>query len=89
MAKARRGSPVEPAEVSETAEAKADTKRTADGLSVHSLRTLLDDLATLTLNEVTLPASPDHAVPMLAKPTRLQERAFGLLNVDPAKGVAM
>ncbi len=53
-AKARRGSPVEPAEVSGVAEAKADTKRTADGLPVHSLRTLLADLGPLTLNDASL-----------------------------------
>ncbi len=54
-ARARRGSPVERAEVSESARAKADTKRTPDGLPVHSLRTPRADLGTLTLNEVTLP----------------------------------
>ena len=60
-----------PARVSESARAKADSKRTADGLPVYSFTTLLADLATLTLNEVTMPASPDHAFPMLAKPTPL------------------
>ena len=84
-ARARRSSPVEKAEVSESAKAKADTKRTPDGLPVHSMTTLLADLATLTLNEVTLPGSPDHAFPLMAKPTELQCRAFELLDIDPAK----
>ena len=51
--------------------------------------TLLADLATLTMNEVTLPGSPDHAFPLMAKPTELQSRAFELLDIDPAKDVAM
>ena len=88
-ARAQRSSPMEKAEVSESAKAKADTKRTPDGLPVHSFTTLLADLATLTLNEVTLPGSPDHAFPLMAKPTELQSRAFELLDIDPAKDVAM
>ena len=88
-ARAQRNSPVEPARVSESAKAKAADKRTPDGLPVHSLTTLLADLATLTLNEVTLPGSPDHAFPLLATPTELQRRAFGLLEIDPARDVAM
>ena len=88
-ARAQRSSPVEPARVSESARAKAADKRTPDGLPVHSLTTLLADLATLTLNEVTLQGSPDHAFPLLATPTELQRRAFGLLEIDPARDVAM
>ena len=88
-ARAQRNSPVEPARVSESARAKAADKRTPDGLPVHSLTTLLADLATLTLNEVTLPGSPDHAFPLLATPTELQRRAFELLEIDPARDVAM
>ncbi len=84
-ARAQRNSPVERAEVS--ARAKAGTKRTPDGLPVHSLRTLLADLGTLTLNEVTLPGGPDHAFPLLATPTELQRRAFKLLEIDPAKSL--
>ncbi len=88
-ARARRNSPVGPAGVSDSAKAKAGTKRTPDGLPVHSFRTLLADLGTLTLNEVTLPGSPDHALPLLAKPTELQGRAFELLEIDLARDVAM
>ncbi len=85
-ARAARNSPVEPARISQRA--KADTRRTPDGFPVHSFRTLLDHLATLTLNEVTLPASPDAAFPMLARPTPLQQKAFNLLDIDPHKFVA-
>ena len=77
-------SPVETAEVSESAKAKADTKCTPDGLPVHNFTTLLSDLAT-----VTLPGSPDYAFPLMAKPTELQWRAFELLEIDSAKDVAM
>ena len=84
-ARAQRSSPVEKAEVSESAKAKADTKRTPDGLPVHSLTTLLADLATLTLNEATVPAGPDHGFPVFAQPTELQRRALDLLEIDPAK----
>ncbi len=55
---------------------------------MHSLKTLLADLGTLTLNEVTLPGAPDHPFPLFASPTPLQQRAFELLAVDPAKFVA-
>ena len=84
-ARAQRNSPVEPARVSESAKAKAADKRTPDGLPVHSLTTLLADLATLTLNEATVPAGPDHGFPVFAQPTELQRRAFDLLEIDPAK----
>ena len=88
-ARAKRTSPVEKAEVSDRAKEKASLKITPDGFPVHSMKTLLADLATLTLNEVTLPASPDHAFTMVAQPTPLQERAFELLEVDPPRNVAM
>ncbi len=32
-----------------------------------------------------LPGSPDHAFPLMAKPTERQGRAFELLDIDPAK----
>ena len=86
-ARAARVSPVETAEVSDAARAKAGSKCTADGLPVHSFRTLMDDLATLTLNEVSLPGSPDHAFPLLARPTELQARTLALLGIRPAQTV--
>ncbi len=81
-------SPVKKAQVSARAKAKAARKRTAEGLPVHSLQTLLADLATLILNQVTLPDAPDHPFPMFAKPTPLQKKAFDLLSVDPTRFVA-
>jgi len=84
-----RASPVEPAQVSSSTKAKAGTKRTPDGSPVHSMTTLLADLATLTLNTVTLAKTPDHPFHMMATPTKAQCRAFDLLDIDPAHHVAM
>ena len=84
-ARAQRRSPVEPARVSESARAKAAAKCTADGLPVHGFTSLLADLATLTLNEASVPATPDHCFPVFAQPTPLQGRAFELLEIDPAR----
>ncbi len=82
-ARAQRSSPVEKAEVSESARAKADTKRTPDGLPVHSFTTLLSDLATLTLNHASIPGRPDSRFLLASEPTELQARAFALLGMDP------
>ena len=86
--RALRTSPVEKARVSERTKAKAERKQTADGLPVQSFRTLLADLGTLTLNQVTLPDAPEHPFAMYAKPTPLQAKAFELLDVDPTRFVA-
>ena len=80
-AEAARRSVVAPAQVSETARAKARDKRNAEGDPVHSFRTLLGDLATVTLNTVQ-PRLPD-ATPfeVVTRPTPLQAKAFELLGV--------
>ena len=82
-ARAQRSSPVEPAEVSDCAKGKADTRRIHDGLPVHSFSTLLADLGTLTLNQASLPARPDSRFLLASDPTVLQARAFELLGMDP------
>jgi len=84
-----RASPVEPAQVSSSTKAKAGAKRMPDGSPGPSMTTLLADLATLTLNTVTLAKTPDRPVHMMATPTRAQCRAFDLLDIDPAHHVAM
>ena len=82
-AEAARTSPVDPARRSKAARAKAGTKRTHDGLPVHSFRSLLGDLATLTRNRVR-PAVPGAATAdMLTRSTPLQAKAFRLLGVRP------
>jgi hypothetical protein len=80
---ALRPSIVAPAQRSLKALTKAASKRTADGLPVHSFRTLMKDLATLTRNTVTTELNPEAPFEMLAKPTPVQQRAFDLLAVGP------
>jgi len=77
---------VAPAERSEAAKRKAKTKMTADNLPVHSFRTLLADLATITKNTVEVERIGNDPVTFekLARPTRLQQRALDLLGVKLA-----
>ena len=88
-ARAQRRSPVERAKVPARAKARAAERKTPDGGPVHSLTTPLADLGTLTLNEVTPPGRSDHAFPPQATPTKLQARAFALLEIDPTGSGAM
>jgi hypothetical protein len=81
-AEAARPSPVAKAKASPAARRKAQTQRTDDGLPVHSFRSLLADLATLTRNTVRF--GRDHTTTLLATPTEIQRRAFQLLDVQPA-----
>jgi hypothetical protein len=74
-----RSSPVAPAKVSAAAKAKAASRKTADGHPVHSFRTLLQDLATLTRNSVRLGDAPP--ADMLASPTPIQQKVFDKLEV--------
>ncbi len=84
QAAAARRSPVAPAERSRGSQQKAADKTTSDGLPVHSFQTLLDDLATLTSNEVQLAAQPDsQPFWMQSQPMTLQSRALELLGLGP------
>ena len=78
---ALRSSVVAPARRSPAALEKVQSHRTTDGLAVHSFSTLLQDLATLTLNQVT---TAGRALQMISTPTPLQRRALKLLGVAPA-----
>ena len=81
-AEQQRRSVVEPAKRSPAARAKAGRKRTEDDLPVHSFRTLLTDLGTLTAN--TMQVSEDGATFTLqTQPTPVQERCFELLGMTP------
>jgi Transposase DDE domain len=77
----QRTDPVAPARRSADAAAKASRQQLADGTPVHSLRTLLDHLGTLTRNQVHFTPQP-HPVTteLLAAPTTIQRRAFELLG---------
>ena len=77
--------PVAPAQRSEAALAKAHTQRLPDDTAVHSLRTLLGELATLTRNRVVPVGAPDEAAfELVAIPTPLQARALSLLGLTPS-----
>ena len=80
-AEAVRTSIVAPAQVSEAAQAKARSKRTADGAPVHSLRTLLNDLATVTRNTVAPRLPGTEPFEVITRPTPLQDKALELLGV--------
>jgi hypothetical protein len=77
----RRGSPVQPAKPSASAERKALTKRSSDDQPVHHFRGLLDHLATLTKNTIQ-PQSGLPAFDQLTVPTPLQRQVFELLQAD-------
>jgi hypothetical protein len=76
--------PVAPARRSAAALAKASRHELADGTPVHSFRTLLAELATLTRNTVVLPGTADATVEIPATPTPLQARAFAFLGLSPS-----
>jgi hypothetical protein len=86
-ARAARPSPVTPARRSPSAHAKDATKHTADGGPVHSLATLLEDLATIAANRVQ-PAADLPAFTVITTPTPLQRRAFELLGISHRLGHA-
>jgi transposase len=71
---------VAPARRSPSALAKARTHKLADATPVHSFRSLLAELATLTKNTVRLPNSP-ATFDKLANATALQNRALQLLGL--------
>jgi hypothetical protein len=85
QARATRASPVAKARRSDQAKAKDATRLGEDGLPVHSFRTLLDDLATLAYNVCHTPLNPQAKIVMITRPTPVQEKAFRLLNVNPAR----
>jgi len=81
-AEAQRPSVVAKAERSSAAVAKQTTARTEDGLPVHSFRTLLDDLATLTRNTLVTPIAPEQPFTLTARPTPVQQKARDLLGLS-------
>jgi hypothetical protein len=80
-AEALRSSVVAKAERSPAAVTKQTTGRTGDGLPVHSFRSLLADLATLTRNTLVTAIDPEGAFTLTARPTPLQQKAHDLLGL--------
>lgn len=80
-----RTDPVAPRDRSPAAVRKERGHLTADGHPVHSFRTLLAELATLTRNRVVPAGAGDEAAfEVLAEATPLQARAFELIEISPA-----
>jgi hypothetical protein len=80
-----RTSIVAPAKPSPAALRKRASKLTANGGPVHSFQSLLRDLATCTLNEMTTTLNAAYSFTLVATPTPIQAQAFRLLDVDPTK----
>ena len=72
-----RDNPVAPATRSAAAAGKASRHRDEHDQPLHDFRGLLDHLATLTRNSITI---ADANLDILAEPTATQQRAFALLN---------
>ena len=60
-------------------------KLTANGTPAHSFQSLLRDLATCTLNEMTTTLNDAYSFTIVATPTPIQAQAFRLLAVDPTQ----
>jgi len=84
QAQGQRASPVAKAVRSEHARDKDTSKHASDGLPLHSLRTLLQDLATLAYNITHTSLNPNAKIVITTRPTPLQDKAFKLLGVNPA-----
>lgn len=69
---------------SEHAKAEDDSKTADDGLPLHSFRTLLEDLGTLTYNITHTALNPEAKIVLTTRPTPLQDKAFKLLGLNPA-----
>jgi hypothetical protein len=80
-AEALRTSVVAQAQRSPAAVTKQTTGLTADGLPVHSFRSLLADLATLARNTIITAITPDYPLTVVTRPTTIQQKAFDLLGV--------
>lgn len=76
---ARRASVVAPAQRSPRAQHKAQTQHTEDGQTVHSFRTLLEDLQTVAKNRVLVGGI---AFDTITTPTPYQQHVFDLLGVS-------
>ena len=86
-AAAKRADPVAPAQRSDQALSKTARKRTHNDDPVHSLTSLLADLATICANHIQ-PTNDLAAFTMITTPTPLQRRAFELLGVSHRHGYA-
>jgi len=77
-----RTSPVAPAQRSRSAQAKAQSKRTADDLPVQSFQDWLKDLATIVRNRIQPKLASIPAFDVTTRPTPAQQHALRLLAVS-------
>jgi transposase len=83
-AEALRSSIVAKAQRSPSAIAKETYGTTPDGFPVHSLQSLLIDLATMAQNTVVTALSANYEFTLHTRPTPIQQKAFDLLGINPA-----
>ena len=88
LADARRTrDPVAPAKPTERSRHKKASRLTDDGWPLHSLDTLLGELATRCRNTCRVPADPSApALSVLTEPTSIQRRAAHLIETFPVPG---
>lgn len=79
QAESKRQSVVAPAQRSDQALFKAQSKQTWDGFPVHSFQSLLADLATVVKNRIQPTPMPALAFNKITQPTPLQQKALELL----------
>lgn len=82
QAQALRTSVVQPAQRSESAKHKAGRRHTCSGVPVHSFRSLLADLATMTKNTIQPTLEDTQPFEKITLPTPTQRQAFELLNLS-------
>jgi Transposase DDE domain len=81
--------PVAPATPTPHARRKKATRRTGDGLPLHSLDTLIAELATRCRNTCRLSADPHTpALTLITEPTEIQRRAQDLIDAFPVEAPA-
>ena len=84
-AKEKRNTPAGKERVSDSAIKKQNSRTTEDGHPVHSFKTLMHDLGTLTLNEVNSPRNPYQVIHVMSQATEIQRRALDLIGIDHKK----
>jgi transposase len=81
--------PVAPAKPTPEAKRKKAQRRTEDGLPLHSLDTLIAELATCCRNTCRIKIDPTAPTfPLLTEPTEIQRRARKLIKLFPVPGTA-
>jgi hypothetical protein len=84
-ARAERSSPVETTEPSSSAKSKKASKLNPQRLPVMAFGDLMTHLGTLARNTVAAGLHKGHTFILHTKPTKVQEAAFKLLEIDPVR----